>query len=147
MTHLRSIGTLVAVLSLAGCVAPRVPPASTGSFPARTAPPPQSAPVPSMTPAPPSTSFIPPQVMQGPGLEQVIGADATALANLFGSPTLDVTEGDSRKLQFRGSSCVLDVHLYPLRPRAAPTATWIEARRPDNARDVDRAECIAALRR
>ena len=100
-----------------------------------------------MTPAPPGAGFIPPQIMRGPGLEAVSGANATALANLFGAPALDVPEGDARKLQFRGASCVLDVYLYPLRPRAEPTATWIEARRPDNGRDVDRASCIAALRR
>ena len=100
-----------------------------------------------MTPAPPSASFIPPQIMQGAGLERVIGASATALANMFGPPALDVAEGDARKLQFRGSQCVLDVYLYPLRPRVAPSATWIEARRPDNGREVDRAGCIRALRR
>lgn len=100
-----------------------------------------------MKPAPPTAGFIPPQIMRGPGLEQVSGANATALANLFGPPVLDVVEGDARKLQFRGSTCVLDVFLYPLRPRAQPVATWIEARRPQDGRAVDRAGCIAALRR
>lgn len=100
-----------------------------------------------MNPAPPARGFIPPQIMRGAGLEDVSGASATRLLNLFGPPALDVPEGDARKLQFRGRECVLDVFLYPLRPGGEPSATWIEARRPDNGADVDRAGCIAALRR
>ena len=85
--------------------------------------------------------------MRGPGLEGVSGARAPQLLAMFGTPALDVPEGDARKLQFRGSNCVLDVYLYPLRPGEEPVATWIEARRPDNGNDVDRAACIAALKR
>ena len=107
-------------------------------------PPPQS---PAVTAAPPSLGFIPPTIMRGPGLEGVSGARAAQLLAMFGTPALDVPEGDARKLQFRGSNCVLDVYLYPLRPREEPVATWIEARRPDTGNDVDRAACIAALKR
>ncbi|MFN2099396.1 hypothetical protein [Altererythrobacter sp. MF3-039] len=143
---LRLAGLLVTLASLAGCVAPRVPPANTGTFPAQR-PAQTAAPVPSMTPAAPSAGFIPPQIMRGRGLEAVSGAHATALVNLFGTPALDVAEGDVRKLQFRGTNCVLDVFLFPLKPGAPPVATWMEARRPDNGRDIDRASCISALRR
>ncbi len=143
----RSLGVAVTILSLSGCVAPNVPPARVG-----TSPPPQpvaqpSPQVPSMTPAPPTSGFIPPQIMREPGLGTVIGRNDAALLNMFGAPALDVKEGDARKLQFRGSQCVLDVFLYPLEPRAAPVATWVEARRPSDGRDVDRARCIDALRR
>ena len=82
-----------------------------------------------------------------PGLERVIGADTTALARQFGQPRLDVIEGDARKLQFSGRACVLDVYLYPPSPGAAPRATYVDARRESDGQDVDRASCVAALRR
>lgn len=108
---------------------------------------PRPAQAPAMTPPIQTHGFIPPQIMRGPGLEEVSGAIATKLLDLFGPPALDVPEGDARKLQFRGRECVLDVFLYPLRPGGEPSATWIEARRPDNGAELDRAGCIAALRR
>ena len=52
-----------------------------------------------------------------------------------------------RKLQFSGQACVLDVFLYPLRPGAEPVATYVDARRPSDGVEVDRAACVAALRR
>jgi hypothetical protein len=52
-----------------------------------------------------------------------------------------------RKLQFTGEACVLDVFLYPPRQGAEPVATYVEARRPSDGQDVDRAACVAALRR
>jgi hypothetical protein len=81
------------------------------------------------------------------GLEGVIEHNATALLNRFGPPRLDVSEGDMRKLQFAGEACVLDVFLYPLRPGAEPVATYVDARRPSDGLDVDRAACVAALQR
>ncbi len=85
--------------------------------------------------------------MSVPGLENVIGKNETALANTFGAPRLSVKEGDARKLQFAGEACVLDVYLYPLTPRGEPTATYVDARRASDGIDVDRAACVAALRR
>ncbi len=85
--------------------------------------------------------------MQLPGLEGVIGQNGTALANTFGAPRLEVREGDALKLQFSGEACVLDVYLYPLRPGAEPSATYVDARRASDGLDVDRAACVAALRR
>jgi hypothetical protein len=84
-------------------------------------------------------------VERGAGLENVIQKDAAALIREFGPPRLDVHEGDMRKLQFAGTPCVLDVYLYPLRPGAEPVATYVDARRESDGRDVDRAACIAAL--
>jgi hypothetical protein len=89
--------------------------------------------------------FRPPEIQRLPGLESVIDKDAAALVRQFGKPQLEVREGDMRKLQFAGDPCVLDVYLYPLRPGSEPVATYVDARRASDGRDVDRASCIAAL--
>lgn len=106
-----------------------------------------SVPVPSSRPGAPTGGFIAPRVMDIPGLEGIIGQSASGLQTQLGVPRLDVVEGDVRKLQFSGEPCVLDVYLYPLRPGAEPTATYVDARRASDALDVDRAACVAALRR
>ena len=98
-------------------------------------------------PIEPEVSFRAPQVRSGPGLDGVIGSDAGGLVRQFGTPRLDVWEADARKLQFAGTACVLDVFLYPLTPGRTETATWVEARRQTDGKDVDRAACVAALRR
>lgn len=91
----------------------------------------------------------PPQahIIALPGTEGVIGATRADLLRQFGPARLDVWEGDARKLQFTGSACVLDVFLYPKSSGAEPQATYVDARRPSDGRDVDRASCIAALRK
>lgn len=142
----RTGASLVALTLLAGCV---TAPASTSGPQAprtvREAPPPMAAPPP--RPAPSTGGFIAPRIMQVPGLEGVIGQNGTALANSFGAPRLEVREGDAVKLQFSGEACVLDVYLYPLRPGAEPSATYVDARRASDGIDVDRAACVAALKR
>ncbi len=129
---------------LGACVASSAPPASTGSggttAGAVRVPPTRSAP-------PPGTGFRPPPAMNLPGLEGVIGADSNALERQFGQARLNVWEGDVRKLQFSGEPCVLDVYLYPPRPGAEPTAAYVDARRPSDGLDVDRAACVRALKR
>jgi len=96
----------------------------------------------------PAVRAAPPaRVLSLPGLEGVIGAGEADLVRLFGTPRLEVWEGDARKLQFAGTPCVLDVYLYPKERGAAPAATYVDARRPSDGQDVDRAQCIAALRR
>jgi hypothetical protein len=129
---------------LAACVATPDAQAPTAS-----APPHRSAgPVPPTRAAPlPQPVFRQPAILQLPGLETVIDKDANELLRRFGAPQLDVHEGDMRKLQFAGEPCVLDVFLYPLKPGAAPVATYVDARRASDGRDVDRAACIAALMR
>ncbi|MDB5724560.1 MAG: hypothetical protein JWQ16_1314 [Novosphingobium sp.] len=97
-------------------------------------------------PAPPVTP-PPAKVLSLPGLEGVIGATTTQLTREFGTPRLDVWEGDARKLQFTGTPCVLDVYLYPSAQGREPQATYVEARRTTDGRDVDRAACIAGLRK
>lgn len=103
----------------------------------------QTAPVrPSLRTPPP-----PPRVQVAPGLEGVIGANRESLIGQFGQPRLDVWEGDARKLQFTGTPCVLDVYLYPPAQNREPEATFVDARRASDGQDVDRAACIAALRK
>ncbi|MFM5916489.1 MAG: hypothetical protein ACKOOL_03035 [Novosphingobium sp.] len=87
------------------------------------------------------------KVFAAPGLESVIGADPDDLTRQFGPARLDVWEGDARKLQFTGQACVLDVYLYPPSPGAQPEATYVDARRASDGQDVDRAACVAALKR
>ena len=128
---------------VAGCMN-AVPPA--------TPPPPrravaQHAPPPARPAPPPPAAFRAPQVQPAAGLESVIEKTAEALVRQFGTPRLNVREGDMRKLQFAGQACVLDVFLYPLAPGAEPVATFAEARRPSDGQDVDKAACVAALLR
>lgn len=136
MTARRSVALSLLPL-LAACAAPQ------GAAPSRPA---AGTPLPQQPQVQTNTAFRAPRVMNAPGLEGVIGAEATGLVRQFGTPRLDVWENDARKLQFSGTACTLDVFLYPLTPGARETATWVEARRTDG-RDVDRAACVAALRR
>lgn len=140
----RKLLALTLLPVLGACVAQRAPPASTGNAEttarAVRVPPTRSTP-------PPGTGFRAAPVMNLPGLEGVIGADASALERQFGEARLDVWEGDARKLQFSGTPCVLDVYLYPPRPGGVPTAAYVDARRPSDGLDVDRAACVRALKR
>ncbi|MEZ5689800.1 MAG: hypothetical protein R3E21_13610 [Caenibius sp.] len=118
---------------------------SSGAVPVKSA---SAHPVPATKPPPPPPAKFRTATRQAmPGLEGVIGNTATALTRQFGTPRLDVREGDVRKLQFSGTACVLDIFLYPPRPQAEPEATYVDARRASDGRDVDRAACVAALRR
>ena len=94
-------------------------------------------------PAPVRTGVVRvPQVMAPQGLEGVIGQDAATLTRRFGAPRIDLAEGDARKLQFAGSSCVLDIYLYPLRPGVEAVAAHVEARQRQGGAAVDRGACI-----
>ena len=139
---MRNLFVSIAVLFLSACVtAPTSPPP-----PQR--PPEQGTQVPPTQPPPvASQGFRAPEIMQGPGLEGVIRTDAAALTRRFGQPRLDVVEGDARKLQFAGASCVLDVYLYPLQRGGQPVATWVQARRASDGQEVDRIACMQALSR
>lgn len=127
-------------LALAACGEERKPVRSASSMP----PPviqrqPVRAPVRAAPPRPVA------QVL--PGLEGVIGATGSDLARQFGPPRLDVFEGDARKLQYSSAACVLDIYLYPSAAGREPQATYVDARRPSDGRDVDRASCVSALRK
>lgn len=88
-----------------------------------------------------------PQVMAPQGLEGVIGMGATALTQRFGSPRIDLAEGDARKLQFVGQTCVLDIYLYPPRIGVDPTAAHVAARLRQGGAAVDQGACIREVER
>ncbi len=89
-----------------------------------------------------------PQVMAPQGLDGVIGSPASALTGRFGAPRLDVAEGDARKLQFAGATCVLDIYLYPVTAIAAePTATYVAARQRQGGAALDAGVCIREVER
>jgi hypothetical protein len=133
--------SLALLLALAGCATtprPAGPAATAVSKPAVT----KAAPTrvrPGRTPRTAAPQYV-------PGVEGVIGSDAAGLIRQFGPPRLDIIEGDARKLQWSGTACVLDAYLYPPAEGREPLASYIDARRPSDAQDVDRAACIAALR-
>ena len=133
---LRPALALAGLSLLAACAAP----AAEGPRP-----PVQSAPVPSSNPGVPQHSVPGLQIMREPGLEGVIGATASQLTSQFGTPRLNVAEGDARKLQWVGEPCVLDIFLYPV--NGAQIATWVETRRRSDGLDVDRASCVARMKR
>lgn len=95
--------------------------------------------------APRSSIVVVPQVMAAQGLGGVIGSPAGALTRRFGAPRIDLAEGDARKLQFAGPSCVLDIFLYPLSAGAEPTATHVDARLRQGGAAVDQGACIREL--
>ena len=110
-----------------------------------------AAPVPvrPVAPAKPrsSSSVAAPEVMAPAGLEGVIGAPAAALTSRFGTPRIDLSEGDARKLQFSGPMCVVDIYLYPLAAAAEPTATHVEARLRQGGEAADPGACIREILR
>lgn len=95
----------------------------------------------------PSHTARNPSIQTIPGVEGVIGSNEGQLVRMFGQPRLNVWEGDARKLQFTGNACLLDIFLYPSTSSKEPVATYIDARRSSDGQDVDRAACIAALRK
>ena len=88
-----------------------------------------------------------PDMMQAAGLENVLGAPASALTRRLGEPRLDWVDGDVRKLQFAGTACVMDIYLYPLQPGAEPVATHVEARQREGGAPVDRGQCLSEITR
>ncbi len=133
---------LLLVPLLAACTA--VPPSRQ---PPPVARPPVGGVPPTRPVAPPASQFRSPEIQHVPGLEGVLEQPAAGLTRLFGTPRLDVREGDARKLQFAGTACVLDVFLYPLHTGAEPVATYVEARRASDGAEVDRVACAQALSR
>jgi hypothetical protein len=101
-------------------------------FAAACAPRPQAASIPTPTPAP--------QPRQDNGLN---GLNAQQLVDRFGRPALQIHEGNSVKLQFRGNRCVLDTYLYPSHDGQL-RVTYVDTRMPSGG-DMNQAACISAL--
>jgi len=73
------------------------------------------------------------------------GLTAQELVGRFGAPALQIREGSSLKLQFRGSRCVMDTYLYPSGGSGTLKVTHVDTRLPSGG-DMDQAACIFALR-
>ena len=91
------------------------------------------------TPTPPPV----PPVTQSRESGVLIGLTGNELVTRFGRPALQIKEGNSFKLQFRGQLCVLDAFLYPS-AGAQYRVTHVEARSRAGS-DTNQADCIRAL--
>lgn len=74
---------------------------------------------------------------------EIIGRTADDLVRQFGTPALQIREGESLKLQFRSATCVLDAYLYPA-GNAPHRVTYVDTRTAALV-DVDQALCIDSL--
>jgi hypothetical protein len=72
----------------------------------------------------------------------LLGLTPNELVGHLGHPALQVREGTSLKLQFRGRQCVLDAYLYP--QNGMMRVTHVDTRTPAGI-DTDQAACIFAL--
>jgi hypothetical protein len=93
-------------------------------------------------PQQPPAQEIPPPQPSSPQMRQILGLTPNELVGHFGRPALQIREGTSLKLQFRGRRCVLDTYLYP--QNGALRVTHIDARTPSGI-NTDQAACIFAL--
>ena len=75
----------------------------------------------------------------------LVGLTPQELFGRFGAPALQVREGTSLKLQFRGPRCVLDAYLYPSGSSGTLKVTHIDTRLPSGG-NIDQAACVFALR-
>jgi hypothetical protein len=75
----------------------------------------------------------------------LVGLTTQELVGRFGRPALQIREGNSLKLQFRGTRCVMDAYLYPSGGAGTLKVTHIDTRLPSGG-DVDQAACVFALR-
>ncbi len=94
------------------------------------------------------TASTPAPVVEAPSVVRsgLLGMTAGELIQRLGQPALQVREGSSVKLQFRGRVCVLDAYLYPSQPGSPERVTHIDTRLTSGA-DTDQAGCIASLDR
>ena len=76
-------------------------------------------------------------------ITQLTGMTTRDLTGHFGRPALQVQEGTSLKLQFRGHYCVLDAYLYPSN-NGALRVSHVDARLLTGA-SMDQATCISSL--
>jgi hypothetical protein len=95
-------------------------------------------------PAPQPQAQIP--VPQSPHIQSdLLGLTAGELIQRLGQPALQIREGRSLKLQFRGPACVLDAYLYPpLQGLGPERVSHVDTRLP-SGNDTDQLACIRAL--
>lgn len=73
----------------------------------------------------------------------IMGMTASELVQRFGTPALQIREGESLKLQFRSDLCVLDAYLYPS-GTAPHRVTYVDTRT-RSLGEIDQALCIRSL--
>jgi hypothetical protein len=100
-------------------------------------------------PAPPPTQVpqrLPPRPSQQERGE-LIGLTASELVQRLGTPALQIREGRSLKLQFRGSRCILDAYLYPSADGSgAERVAHVDARLRSGV-ETDARICVAGMSR
>jgi hypothetical protein len=87
----------------------------------------------------------PPPQPQPAEAGSLAGLTAQELVGRFGAPALQIREGSSLKLQFRGPRCVMDAYLYPSDGSGTLKVTHVDTRLPSGG-DMDQAACVFALR-
>jgi len=93
----------------------------------------------------PETVSAPPVTTQPQQPRGLIGMTPSDLMHHFGAPALQVREGTSLKLQFRGRACVLDAYLYPSgNGTGALRVTHVDTRAPSGI-DYSQAACVTSL--
>ncbi|WP_037498206.1 hypothetical protein [Sphingomonas jaspsi] len=101
----------------------------------------------SQTPPPKSTPAAVSAPLPAP-LHQhndLIGLSANDLVEHFGSPRLQIRDGDGTKLQFASAACLLDAYLYPGQSGGGlPRVTYVDAYRRDG-RSMAPQDCAAAI--
>ena len=88
-------------------------------------------------PRPQATTSVPAPAPQRPA------PSPQELGGHFGKPYLQIREGSSVKLQFRGAQCILDAYLYPARDGQL-RVTYVDTRRA-SGENMNQAACISAL--
>lgn len=94
---------------------------------------PQEAPAPAPAPQP-----------QPEETSSLLGLTPQQLVGRFGVPALQIREGSSLKLQFRGPRCVMDAYLYPSGNSGTLKVTHVDTRLPSGG-DINQAACVFAL--
>ena len=97
--------------------------------------------VPTETAAPTPAPAPAPQQPRESGV--LLGLTGNELVTRFGRPVLQIKEGNSFKLQFRGQLCVLDAFLYPS-AGAQYRVTHVETRS-RSGNDTNQRDCIRTL--
>jgi hypothetical protein len=87
----------------------------------------------------------PPVVQVPEGPSSLAGLTAQELVGRYGTPALQIREGNSLKLQFRGPRCVMDAYLYPSGNSATLKVAHVDTRLRSGG-EIDQAACIFSLR-
>jgi hypothetical protein len=96
--------------------------------------------------APQAPAPQPPATQPQPeGQNSLAGLTPQELVGRFGRPALQIREGSSLKLQFRGPRCVMDAYLYPSGSSGTLKVTYVDTRLPSGG-NIDQAACIFSLR-